>query len=224
MALRALLTRLLLLAAAASAAAGDGCRLSGCSALASYLIDRNQNLTYIASLFGFSDYHELAAFNPGVKNMDSIVAGQSLNISFPCNCQTLAKSPFSSYLAGSFSYKVVSGDIYSSIAAKFNGLTTADWLDKANSYPSNNIPDTGTVNVTVNCSCGDPGISKDYGLFLTYPLTDGQTLASVAANYSFGSQEQLVLLNKYNPGIATNTTRLAFIPVNGEHFQLFVGL
>ncbi|TKW11449.1 hypothetical protein SEVIR_6G234566v4 [Setaria viridis] len=225
MALHALLTRLLLLSAAASAAAAagdDNCRLSGCDALASYLIARDQNLTYIASLFGFSDYRALKTYNPGVSNMDYIQAGQSVNISFRCGCQTLAKSPFSSYLAGSFPYKVASGEIYSSIAGHFNGLTTTDWLDKANSYPTNNIPDTGTVNVTVNCSCGNPGISKEYGLFLTYPL-NGQTLASVAANYSFNSREQLDLLKKYNPGMDTNTSGLVFIPVrdaNGSYHPL----
>ncbi|CAO2202720.1 unnamed protein product [Urochloa humidicola] len=228
MAPQALLARLFLLAAAVSAAsaAGDGCgsgSSSSCDALASYLIARNQNLTYIAGLFGFSDYRKLKDYNPGVTNMDYIVAGQSVNISVRCGCLSLPNSPSSTYLAGSFPYKVASGETYTSIAGNFNGLTTADWLGRTNIYPANNIPDTGvTVNITVNCSCGDPGISTQYGLFLTYPLA-GQTLAAVAANYSFNSPEQLDLLNKYNPGMEANTSGLVFIPVkdaNGSYHPL----
>lgn len=209
------LMRLLLLAAAASAAAaaGGGCDL----ALGSYLISRNENLTYIASLFGISDYKTLAPYNPGNTNLDFIAAGKSVNVYFRCDSLALPRAPFSTYLAASLPYKVASGDTYTSVAGHFNNLTTSDWLAETNTYPSTNIPDTGTVNVTVNCSCGDPNISPDYGLFLTYPL-DGQTLAAVAANYSFNSQSQLDLLRKYNPGMDTATSGLVFIPVKGDHF------
>lgn len=216
----ALLTRLLLLVVAAgtaATAAGDGvCSLAGCNALASYLIERNQNLTYVAGLFGYTDYRDLKAFNPGVSNLDYIQAGQSINISFTCGCQSLPKSPYTSYLAGSFPYKVSHGETYDSIAANFSGLTNAGWLADTNIYAANNIPDTGvSINVTVNCSCGDRDVSLDYGLFLTYPL-NGQTLDAVAANYSFSSTEQLELLKEYNPNMPdTNTTGLVFIPVKG---------
>ncbi|WVZ91960.1 hypothetical protein U9M48_038063 [Paspalum notatum var. saurae] len=206
---------LLLLLAGAASAAGDGCK-SGCSlALASYLISRNQNLISIAALFNISDYHELAPYNPTVTNLDFIAAGQSVNINFPCACLTTQKAPLGTYLAGSFPYKVQTGDTYASIAANFANLTTADWLSQANSYPANNIPDTATVNVTVNCSCGDASISPDYGLFLTYPLSDGQNLTSIAQNNSFSSPADLQLLNEYNPGMSTNTSGLIFIPVKG---------
>ncbi|KAG0524313.1 hypothetical protein BDA96_07G200200 [Sorghum bicolor] len=207
------LMRLLLLAAAASAAAaaGGGCDL----ALGSYLISRNENLTYIASLFGISDYKTLAPYNPGNTNLDFIAAGKSVNVYFRCDSLALPRAPFSTYLAASLPYKVASGDTYTSVAGHFNNLTTSDWLAETNTYPSTNIPDTGTVNVTVNCSCGDPNISPDYGLFLTYPL-DGQTLTAVAANYSFNSQSQLDLLRKYNPGMDTATSGLVFIPVKGN--------
>ncbi|XP_021321049.1 chitin elicitor receptor kinase 1 [Sorghum bicolor] len=214
------LMRLLLLAAAASAAAaaGGGCDL----ALGSYLISRNENLTYIASLFGISDYKTLAPYNPGNTNLDFIAAGKSVNVYFRCDSLALPRAPFSTYLAASLPYKVASGDTYTSVAGHFNNLTTSDWLAETNTYPSTNIPDTGTVNVTVNCSCGDPNISPDYGLFLTYPL-DGQTLTAVAANYSFNSQSQLDLLRKYNPGMDTATSGLVFIPVkdpNGSYRPL----
>ncbi|KAF8653852.1 hypothetical protein HU200_061981 [Digitaria exilis] len=200
MELRALLFLLfLLLGAAATAVAaegGDVCSLAGCNALASYLIQRNQNLTYVARLFGYTDYRDLKAFNPGVSNLDYIQAGQSVNISFTCGCQSLPNSPSTSYLAGSFPYKVAHGETYDSIATNFSGLTNAGWLAATNIYPATNIPDTGvTVNVNVNCSCGDRDVSLDYGLFLTYPL-NGQTLDAVAANYSFSSPSQLEMLSK----------------------------
>ncbi|CAD6245921.1 unnamed protein product [Miscanthus lutarioriparius] len=217
------LMRLLLLSAAASAAAaaGDGCS-AGCDlALGSYLISRNQNLTYIASLFDIPDYKTLGPYNTKYNNLDYIPAGDSLNVSFTCGCNTFPNSA-ATYLAGSLPYNVSTGDTYTTIAGHFNNLTTSDWLARTNTYPENNIPDTGTVNVTVNCSCGDPNISPYYGLFLTYPLT-GQTLAAVAANYSFNSSSQLELLRKYNPGMDTATSGLVFIPVkdpNGSYRPL----
>nr|CAB3483657.1 unnamed protein product [Digitaria exilis] len=225
MALRSLQFLLFLLAAAATATAagGDACSLAGCNALASYLIQRNQNLTYVAALFGYSDYRDLKAFNPGVSNLDYIQAGQSVNISFTCGCQSLPNSPSTSYLAGSFPYKVAHGETYGSIATNFSGLTNDGWLAATNIYPATNIPDTGvTVNVNVNCSCGDRDVSLDYGLFLTYPL-NGQTLDVVAANYSFSSPSQLEMLSKYNPNMpVTNTTGLVFIPVKGACFVALV--
>ena len=210
---------LLLAAVAPAAAAGGGCR-SGCDlALASFLIARNQNLTYIAQLFAIPDYRSLAPYNPQYPNLDFIPADATVNVSFPCGCRSLPGAPSATYLAGSFPYLVRSGETYDSIAAHFSNLTTAAWLAATNTYPATNIPDTGvTVNVTVNCSCGDPGVSKDYGLFLTYPLRDGQTLAAVAANYSFSAD----LLRKYNPGMDTNTSGLVFIPVKGQHFYLLL--
>ncbi|XP_039816215.1 chitin elicitor receptor kinase 1-like isoform X2 [Panicum virgatum] len=215
---------LLLAAVAPAAAAGGGCR-SGCDlALASFLIARNQNLTYIAQLFAIPDYRSLAPYNPQYPNLDFIPADATVNVSFPCGCRSLPGAPSATYLAGSFPHLVRGGETYDSIAAQFSNLTTSAWLQRTNTYPANNIPDTGvTVNVTVNCSCGDPGISADYGLFLTYPLRDGQTLAAVAANYSFSSPAQLDLLRQYNPGMDTNTSGLVFIPVkdaNGSYHAL----
>ncbi|KAF8676242.1 hypothetical protein HU200_047113 [Digitaria exilis] len=144
-----LLMRLLLLAAVASAAkaAGDGCR-TGCDlALGSYDIERNQNLTYIASLFGIDDYLKLQPYNNlTIINLDYIQVGTRVTVYFPCRCLTLPTAPFSTYLAASFPYKVSRGDNYSSIAANFQNLTTAAWLQATNGYPSNKILDRGTVN------------------------------------------------------------------------------
>ena len=67
-------------------------------------------------------------------------------------------------------------------------------IQRFNNYGANRIPDTATLNVTVNCSCGDKDISKEYGLFSTYPLRPGESLGSVSsvANLS------LDLIRSYN--------------------------
>ncbi|RCV26877.1 hypothetical protein SETIT_5G280500v2 [Setaria italica] len=191
---QSLLMRLLLLAAAASAAtaAGDGCS-TGCNlALGSYNIEPNQNLSYISSLFGIDDYRKLQPYNnPRFGNLDYIQAGQRLTVSFRCQCLALPTSPFSTYLAGSFPYRVSLGETYSSIAAQFNNLTTAAWLQATNRYPSSNIPDGGIMNVTINCSCGYPGVPPEYKVFLTYPLRDGETFDSVEEKYSFPVQSEM---------------------------------
>ncbi|KAE8772759.1 chitin elicitor receptor kinase 1 [Hordeum vulgare] len=215
---------LLLLAAAAATAARDGCT-SGCDlALGSYYVASNQNVTYIAQLFGFSDYRVLGRYNPAIRNLDFVAAGDRLNVYFPCRCLASLSDPASTFLAASIPYKVTSGETYTSIADNFNNLTTPGWLEATNTYPANNIPDVGFVNVTVNCSCGDAGISTDYGLFLTYPLRDRETLASVAANHSFSSPEQMDLLRKYNPGMDGVTgSGIVYIPAkdpNGSYHPL----
>lgn len=213
-----LLMRLLLLAAAASAAtaAGNGCS-SGCNlALGSFTIGRNENLTYIARLFGIDDYQKLKPYNPRSRfsNLDFIPAGERVNVYFPCRCLALPAAPFSTYLAGSFPYKVIPLDTYSSIAAKFSNLTTADWLMATNGYPSNNMGGrTVTVNVTVNCSCGDPAVSPEYKLFLTYPLGEGETFDSVAEKNGFLLESDMDLFRKYNPA---NDSRIVYIPLRGE--------
>jgi chitin elicitor receptor kinase 1 len=208
---------LLILAAAAATAARDGCS-QGCDlALGSYHVASNQNVTYIASLFGFSDYRVLGRYNPGIRNLDFVAAGDRLNVYFPCRCLASLSDPASTFLAAPIPYKVTTGDTYLRIADNYNNLTTADWLQATNTYPTNNIPDIATVNATVNCSCGDAGISTEYGLFLTYPLRDTETLASVAANHSFSSPEQMDLLRKYNPGMDGVTgSGIVYIPAKGE--------
>ncbi|KAL6900960.1 hypothetical protein ACP4OV_005636 [Aristida adscensionis] len=226
--LQTLLLRLLLLAAAgsAAAAAGDGCRAgagAGCQALGSYYITQNQNLTYIASLFDIDDYRKLGPYNLAYPNLDSIPAGGRVNVYFDCGCLQLPRAPFSTFLAGSLPHRVASRETYNAIAGYFSNLTTEDWLAATNTYPPTNIPDTGTVNVTVNCSCGDAAVSHAYGLFLTYPLRDRETLASVAASNGFSSS-QMDLLRKYNPGMDKVTgSGIVYIPVrdpNGSYRPL----
>lgn len=217
----------LVLAAAAFAAgtvteaAGDGCS-AGCDlALASFYVTPNQNVTNMADLFGIgaANYRSLAPYNPNIPNLDFINVGGRVNVYFTCGCRSLPGSPGATYLAGAFPFQMSRGQIYTSVAANYSNLTTAEWLQATNSYPANNIPDTAVINATVNCSCGDASISPDYGLFLTYPLRAEDTLASVAATYGLSSQ--LDVVRRYNPGMESATgSGIVYIPVKGEVSQL----
>jgi chitin elicitor receptor kinase 1 len=91
---------LLLAAAAARTAAGADCSVGmGCDlALGSYYISRNQNLSYISSLFGIDDYRTLAPYNTGYSNLDYIEVGSRVNVCFRCRCLALPFAPFSNYL------------------------------------------------------------------------------------------------------------------------------
>ncbi|KAH9318887.1 hypothetical protein KI387_020656, partial [Taxus chinensis] len=76
------------------------------------------------------------------------------------------------------------------------------------------IPAGATVNVSVNCSCGDASVSNDYGLFLTYPLRDADNLSSLAQL----SNTTPALLTEYNPNLNFNQGQgIAFIPFRDEN-------
>ncbi|OEL37841.1 putative receptor-like protein kinase [Dichanthelium oligosanthes] len=107
-----------------------------------------------------------------------------------------------------------------SVAANFNNLTAASWLQATSSYPSNNnnLDSVTVMNVTVNCSCGDPGVSPDYKLFLTYPLGDGETFDSVAENNGFLLQSDMELFRKYNP---QNNSRIVYLPLRASVSSVF---
>ncbi|CAD6252187.1 unnamed protein product [Miscanthus lutarioriparius] len=153
-----------------------------CLALGSYYITRGQNLSYISSLFGINDYLTLA---PYTTQDDS-----RINVYFSCRCLALPSAPFSTYLAGSFPYRVSQGgESYASVAAKFHNLTTATLLQPAPSSV-NDVLDAGTV---VNLD-----VSPDYKLLLTNPLLgDGETPDSVAASHGLSSQAEVDLFRRY---------------------------
>ena len=88
-----------------------------------------------------------------------------------------------------------------------------------NNYSEFNIPDNGKLNVSVNCSCGDSSVSKDYGLFMTYPLQPNDTLESIA-NQTNVTQE---LLQQYNVGFNfSRETGVVYIPTKGDLFILII--
>lgn len=141
-----------------------------------------------------------------IPNKDSVKADIRVNVPFPCDCIN------GEYLAHTFQYDVQTGDTYEKIAVNnYANLTNVQWLRNFNTYPPDNIPDTGTLNVTVNCSCGNAEVD-DYGLFATYPLRPGETLGTVASQTKLDSR----LLQRYNPSVNFNQgSGLAFIPAKG---------
>lgn len=180
-------------------------------ALASYYIQDGSNLTYISTILKsqlVSSPDDIVSYNKDkIPNKDSVPSDIRLNVPFPCDCIE------GEFLGYNFLYDVETGDTYERIArTNFANLTTVDWLQKFNSYPPNNIPDTGTLNVTINCSCGNRDVSKDYGLFITYPLMPGQTLQSVAQEVNLDTG----LLQRYNPSVNFNQgSGLVYIPGKG---------
>ncbi|KAI3828050.1 hypothetical protein L1987_02144 [Smallanthus sonchifolius] len=86
------------------------------------------------------------------------------------------------------------------------------WIQRFNSYDRNGIPNSGNINVMVNCSCGDSSISKDYGLFVTYPLRPGETLDSISSAANLSSD----LIRSYNPDINfSQGSSLIYLPGRG---------
>ncbi|XP_038985860.1 chitin elicitor receptor kinase 1-like isoform X2 [Phoenix dactylifera] len=187
----------------------NGCDL----ALGSYYVSPNYNLSYIAGFFNLSDT-DVLRYNPSIPNTQYIQAGSRANVSFPCDCIN------SDFLGHVFSYVTLPNDTYRKIATDYYAnLTTAAWLAKFNSYNSTQIPDGATINVTVNCSCGNESVSRDYGLFETYPLRPGENLSTVAAQFELSSKEDL--LREYNPGVNFSAGEgIVFIPTkdpNGSY-------
>ncbi|KAF5789582.1 putative non-specific serine/threonine protein kinase [Helianthus annuus] len=84
----------------------------------------------------------------------------------------------------------------------------------ATAYDPDRLPDTGNVNVTGNCSCGNRKISKDYGLFLTYPLWPEETLDSISSAANLSSD----LIRSYNPDTTfSQGSGLIYIPWRDEN-------
>lgn len=179
----------------------------GCDlALGSYYVWSGTNLTFIATVFNQS-IQSIVNQNR-LANANSVISGTRINLPFTCDCIR------GEFLGHVFGYDVVSGDTYNRIATEYYAnLTTVEFLQSTNSYPASNIPDTGRVNVTVNCSCGNPSVSKDYGLFVTYPLRAGESLESIAAETNLTAD----LLRRYNPGADFSAgSGLVYIPGRGE--------
>ncbi|XP_078434203.1 chitin elicitor receptor kinase 1 [Wolffia australiana] len=187
-------------------------RCRGCDlALASYYVAAGQNLTEIAALFGIQ-FNEIdssiIAYNRGITSKDSIHANSRIDVPFQCNCID------GEFLGHSFRYTTKLGDTYARIAADvYHDLTTVEILSRTNAYDVTGIPSGADINATVKCFCGDAGISRDYGLFVTYPLRRGDTLESVAADVGFSDHK---LLQRYNPNVDFDSGGgLVFVPRNG---------
>ncbi|WRX27455.1 Serine-threonine/tyrosine-protein kinase [Theobroma cacao] len=183
------------------------CR-TGCSlAFASYYVWEGSNLTYISTIFN-QQISEILLYNPHVSSQDKIDKGTRINVPFSCDCLN------GDFLGHTFSYFTQIGDTYDKIASDwYANLTTADWVRRVNVYDATKIPDHMLINVTVNCSCGVRQVSKDYGLFTTYPLRPGENLSFIAAESNVSAE----LLEKYNPGSNFSAgTGLLFVPAKDQ--------
>lgn len=185
-------------------------RCRGCDAFASYYITQGQNLTYISSLFGIvalADIDSRVLPPNNLTSKDSIQADTRVNIPFSCSCMEGGS------LGQTFTYLTQRGDNYGSIAREvYKNLTTDSSLQNVNSYTATRIPDNVSINVTVTCFCGDADVSRDYGLFSTYPLSSGETLRSVANASGFNES----LLRSYNPAATSSVGEIIYVPTRGE--------
>lgn len=207
-----------LLLASISFSAESKCR-RGCDlALASYYLWRGSNLTYISNIMEsqvLSKPEDIVSYNKDtLTNKDSILFSTRVNVPLPCDCI------HGEYLGHTFLYELQPGETYTSVANKsFSNLTTDVWMQSLNIYRPTNIPDFGTLNVTVNCSCGNSEVSKDYGLFITYPLRPEDTLQSIANQMNLEEE----LLRRYNPGVDfSQGTGLVYIPGKGRYILILI--
>ncbi|XP_047334650.1 lysM domain receptor-like kinase 3 [Impatiens glandulifera] len=177
----------------------------GCDlALGSYRAPAQSNFTFISRIFN-ETIPNILSYNPDVTDQNFVSAGRRYNIPFSCDCLN------SEFLGHIFNYAVISGDTYDRISTEYYAhLTTLELLRQFNNFSDFNIPDNGVIlNVVVPCSCGDRSVSKDYGLFLTYPLITGETLDSIAATANL----TVNLLQGYNPDANfTSGTGVVYIP------------
>lgn len=182
-----------------------------CDALASYYLWGGTNLTFISNVLNTS-MTKILFYNSQISNPNIIPQGGRLNVPFKCSCVDDGQ-----FLGHQFNYTFKSGISYKKISEiYYANLTTIDMLTKFNSYDPNNLPDTAVrLNVPVNCSCGNSRVSKDYGLFITYPLRFGENLSSIAS----GSGLPEKLLSDYNPNSDFSSgSGLVFIPGKGDSF------
>ncbi|KAI4371644.1 hypothetical protein MLD38_009971 [Melastoma candidum] len=192
-----------------------GCRI----ALASYYVWGGSNLTYISNLFS-QPIPTILQYNPLGMDQNSshleVSPGSRLNVPFSCDCIN------QDFLGHTFAYVTVPDDTYEKIAwFTFSNLTTENWLQRVNVYDPTRVPDYATINVTLNCSCGNRRISKEYGLFKTYPLRVGQNLMGIAEESGVPPS----LLEMYNPGVNFSAgTGLVFLPAKGTSTGVITGV
>lgn len=191
------------------------CR-KGCDhATASYHVWEGSNLTYISQVFN-QRIPAILSYNPHVSSPDSIQTGTRIHIPFSCECLN------GDFLGHTFQYITQKDDTYAKVAwYAFANLTTDYWIQRVNVYDPIHLPESVSINVTVNCSCGDRLVSRDYGLFETYPLLSGESLQSLAVELGVSAD----LLLGYNPGSEFSAgSGIVFLPAKGQYFFFFFKL
>lgn len=174
-------------------------------ALANYIVSAGDSVASIAIAFQ-STVPLIQKYNQ-ISNVDNILPNQALAIPFPCSCSNdqLGYSPL---------YTIKAGDtIDNLVRTKFNNLSQISWVLSANSAADANSLTPGSfLSIPLNCSCGNPDISTTYGLFLTYVVKDGDTLASLSQKFGI----QAGLLREYNRHVDIDNlfayTDIIFVP------------
>ncbi|CAK9316204.1 unnamed protein product [Citrullus colocynthis] len=173
-------------------------------ALGSYFVWEGSTLSLISQMFRLPSPDIIVSYNRDkIPNKDSVNSGIRINVPFSCDCIS------DTFLGHMFQYQINSGDTYSEIATKFySNLTTVDMLQKFNNFDVLNLPPNGILNVVVNCSCGNPDVSKTYGLFVTYPIRSDDSWDKLQTD----TNVSLSLLQQYNQGVNFSPGNLIFIP------------
>ncbi|PHT41190.1 hypothetical protein CQW23_20044 [Capsicum baccatum] len=193
----------------------DGCPLALASYSYSYYYTTNYDeLKEVAKLsaqhFSNISASEILSYFPtSIEHSRDGLDTTIYNIPFSCDCLN------GEYLGHVFPYTVYSGDSYGYIAEhRYAHLITAEWLMWFNNNRA------VTLMVIVNCSCGNEHVSKDYGLFITYPMKPGENLKSIALNTNTSSE----LIQMYNPGLNFSAgTDLLYIPGRGSSGKSITG-
>lgn len=181
-----------------------------CTALASYRMWRNSNITFVSQIFS-TTIPVIQSYNPQITNTDVVSEGSRVNVPFSCACDDRG------FLSHRFVYNVVSGDSYLVIAnTYYSNVTTVDMLRRFNGQSEFNLPLGSQINVVVNCTCGNRRVSKDYGLFVTYPILRGENLSTIANETKIDEN----LLRGYNPGSNFTSGDLVFIPGRGKILEI----
>ncbi|XP_015065171.1 lysM domain receptor-like kinase 3 [Solanum pennellii] len=185
-----------------------------CDALASFYVWNGANLTFMSNTFS-TPIKNILSYNPQITNPDIIQFQSRVNVPFSCSCVD------GKFMGHQFDVQVKTSTTYPRIARLYcSNLTTVEKLQESNSYDPNNVPVNSIVKVIVNCSCGNSHVSKDYGLFITYPLRPGENLVTLANDFSLPQK----LLEDYNPEANFSSgSGLVFIPgkdQNGTYPQL----
>ncbi|XP_010488182.1 PREDICTED: chitin elicitor receptor kinase 1 isoform X1 [Camelina sativa] len=187
------------------------CRSTCGLALASYYLENgttlsviNQNLNSSLAPYDQVNFDAILRYNSNIKDKDRIQMGSRVLVPFPCECQ------LGDFLGHDFSYDVQQEDTYEKVATKrYANLTTVASLQGRNPFPAINIPLSATLNVLVNCSCGDERVSKNYGLFVTYPLRPEDSLNSIARSSGVPAD----VISRYNPGVDFSSGNgIVFVP------------
>ncbi|XP_010466414.1 PREDICTED: chitin elicitor receptor kinase 1-like [Camelina sativa] len=185
-------------------------------ALASYYVENELSLSIINQYLSSSvapydqiNYEPILRYNRNIqnnnKNKDLIIPiGSRVLVPFPCECQP------GGFLGHNFTYRFQQIDTYERVAIRrYANLTTEGSLQGRNPFPTNNIPPTAMLNVLVNCSCGDESVSKDYGLFVTYPLRPEDSLDRIVNSSGVPGD----VISRYNPGVDFSSGNgIVFVP------------